>query len=463
MSDNGDNINHVAQAATMAVATAAAEDGKPALSVSDLNFLVECLKNTTDGSSVIVDTCKVATVLGYANPRSVGNKISMMKKKYDINFSGSNKGASSSKAKAASDAPAHKKASNAKGPNEPAIPETPARKRVTKPRTPSTKKAAALKTPKAPSSPKSPTKARAPKKVYKSSKKIAKDESESDDITMKFDEETDEEALAVKTPPTPGRRIATTYADAFSTDFASAGTSSSLKMSNVSLTPKELALLTSFIQELGGIPSTVNFQNIADRNGIKYGKNARSSFNKLLDKIMNTSATENSSSTTAAGRVRKTNFKGHAKAASNDASGDDAAGTDIDGDETYVANKRATKKSGPKNGVSKPVNGRKTPSRTARKPKTKVKIEPTEPEEEEDQDEEVRDQSESEPEDQDEEGKFSTNLALDNGSTYSSSSVPYVPTTEDIRIAKLCHMSIEDYVAWKDQNQYDPYAEAGEH
>ena len=76
--------------------------------------------------SVQVDTNAVAAELGYKNNRSVGNKILIMKKKYNLPIG--------TGGKSASDNPTPKKASDAAGPNEPAIPKTPSKNKVTKQR-----------------------------------------------------------------------------------------------------------------------------------------------------------------------------------------------------------------------------------------------------------------------------------------------------------------------------------------
>ena len=73
-----------------------------------------------------VDTNAVAAELGYKNNRSVGNKILALKKKYNLPFGGSGK--------PASDSQTPKKASNAAGSTEPAIPKTPSNNKVTKSR-----------------------------------------------------------------------------------------------------------------------------------------------------------------------------------------------------------------------------------------------------------------------------------------------------------------------------------------
>lgn len=70
--------------------------------------------------------------MNYKNPKSVANRVSALKKKYNLPF-GTTKG----------DTP--KKASGAGGSNEPAVPSTPSKQRVTKARTPAAKKKATPK------------------------------------------------------------------------------------------------------------------------------------------------------------------------------------------------------------------------------------------------------------------------------------------------------------------------------
>ncbi|KAH8820583.1 hypothetical protein F5884DRAFT_744933 [Xylogone sp. PMI_703] len=52
---------------------------------SDATFLLCCIRNA--GTIAQIDMNTVAKELGFSNPRSVGNKITMLKKKYNINFS----------------------------------------------------------------------------------------------------------------------------------------------------------------------------------------------------------------------------------------------------------------------------------------------------------------------------------------------------------------------------------------
>ncbi|KAH9205586.1 hypothetical protein DL95DRAFT_490548 [Leptodontidium sp. 2 PMI_412] len=47
----------------------------------DIEFLVTCLRNTI-GSPLIIDAAKVAKEMNFGNTRSVGNKMSILKKKY---------------------------------------------------------------------------------------------------------------------------------------------------------------------------------------------------------------------------------------------------------------------------------------------------------------------------------------------------------------------------------------------
>ncbi|KAG9241104.1 hypothetical protein BJ878DRAFT_448208 [Calycina marina] len=87
---------------------------------SDITFLIACLQNTT-GGAISIDNNKVAEKLQYKNPRSVGNKVNALKKKYNLPF-GSSK----------LDSP--KKASYDAGPAQPTVPKTPSKNKVTKPR-----------------------------------------------------------------------------------------------------------------------------------------------------------------------------------------------------------------------------------------------------------------------------------------------------------------------------------------
>ncbi|KAF7956922.1 hypothetical protein EAE96_004246 [Botrytis aclada] len=99
------------------------------MSQADVDFLMCCLRNTT-GGSIQVDTQKVAQLLNYKNPRSVSNKVSSIKKKFDLPF-----GASSRTADEVAGGKAGKgdvSPKNANGANEPAVPTTPSKNRVTK-------------------------------------------------------------------------------------------------------------------------------------------------------------------------------------------------------------------------------------------------------------------------------------------------------------------------------------------
>lgn len=89
-----------------------------------------------------IDATAVAEALNYKNAKSVANRISTMKKKYDLPF-GSGKGAAAEGS--------GRKVSGAAVPASPdtKVPATPSKNRVTKPRAASTKKAATPKTPKA--------------------------------------------------------------------------------------------------------------------------------------------------------------------------------------------------------------------------------------------------------------------------------------------------------------------------
>ncbi|KAI9647212.1 hypothetical protein NHQ30_003595 [Ciborinia camelliae] len=127
------------------------------MSQADVDFLMCCLRNTT-GGSIQVDTQRVAQLLNYKNPRSVSNKVSSIKKKYDLPFGASSRTAeemtSSNTGKAGKGDASPKKASDANGDNEPVVPATPSKNRVTKTKaTPkpraATKKAPAKKTKKA--------------------------------------------------------------------------------------------------------------------------------------------------------------------------------------------------------------------------------------------------------------------------------------------------------------------------
>ncbi|KAI9814029.1 MAG: hypothetical protein M1827_003493 [Pycnora praestabilis] len=68
------------------------------MSDTDTKFLVECLKNTE--SNITVNTEAVAAALGYTNVKSVANKLGVMKKRYDLNITASNKATANSAAMA---------------------------------------------------------------------------------------------------------------------------------------------------------------------------------------------------------------------------------------------------------------------------------------------------------------------------------------------------------------------------
>ncbi|KAG4026867.1 hypothetical protein MFRU_035g00190 [Monilinia fructicola] len=124
------------------------------MSQADVDFLMCCLRNTT-GGSIQVDTQRVAHLLNYKNPRSVSNKVSSIKKKYDLPFGASSRTAeemaSLNPGKHGKGDASPKKTSDANGDNEPAIPTTPSKNRVTKakakaaPKPRATKKAPAKK------------------------------------------------------------------------------------------------------------------------------------------------------------------------------------------------------------------------------------------------------------------------------------------------------------------------------
>ena len=87
-----------------------------------------------------IDYVKVADELGFKNHRSAKNKVLAIKKKFNLPLGSSNQN-TPEKAAAGS-----RKVSEASGPNEPAVPKTPSKQRVTKPRiTSSTKKKATSK------------------------------------------------------------------------------------------------------------------------------------------------------------------------------------------------------------------------------------------------------------------------------------------------------------------------------
>ncbi|KAB8301202.1 hypothetical protein EYC80_003093 [Monilinia laxa] len=105
------------------------------MSQADVDFLMCCLRNTT-GGSIQVDTQRVAQLLNYKNPRSVSNKVSNIKKKYDLPFGASSRTAeemaSLNTGKHGKGDASPKKASDVNGDNEPAIPTTPSKNRITK-------------------------------------------------------------------------------------------------------------------------------------------------------------------------------------------------------------------------------------------------------------------------------------------------------------------------------------------
>ncbi|KAF7900655.1 uncharacterized protein EAF01_007957 [Botrytis porri] len=120
------------------------------MSQADVDFLMCCLRNTTGGSIqgkiLKVDTQKVAQLLNYKNPRSVSNKVSSIKKKFDLPFGASSRTADEvAGGKAGKGDVSPKKASDANGTNEPAVPTTPSKNRVTKAK--ATPKSRAKKTP----------------------------------------------------------------------------------------------------------------------------------------------------------------------------------------------------------------------------------------------------------------------------------------------------------------------------
>ncbi|KAH7370834.1 hypothetical protein BKA65DRAFT_472009 [Rhexocercosporidium sp. MPI-PUGE-AT-0058] len=68
---------------TEAAAPAAKSDTVPQ---QDVEFIMTCIRNAT-GGVLTVDGVKIATQLGFQNPRSVTNKISLIKKKYGLAIS----------------------------------------------------------------------------------------------------------------------------------------------------------------------------------------------------------------------------------------------------------------------------------------------------------------------------------------------------------------------------------------
>ncbi|RAL66367.1 hypothetical protein DID88_006036 [Monilinia fructigena] len=120
---------------TEMVASSQAPQANGGMSQADVDFLMCCLRNTT-GGSIQVDTQRVAQLLNYKNPRSVSNKVSNIKKKYDLPFGASSRTAeemaSLNTGKHGKGDASPKKASEANGDNEPAVPTTPSKNRVTK-------------------------------------------------------------------------------------------------------------------------------------------------------------------------------------------------------------------------------------------------------------------------------------------------------------------------------------------
>ncbi|KAG0647931.1 hypothetical protein D0Z07_6046 [Hyphodiscus hymeniophilus] len=106
----------------------------------DVKFLITCLQNAA-GGSISIDNTKVAEALNYKNPRSVANKIALLKKKYDLPLGTSGKGAGALTA-------SPKTGTTPKDATVPKTPtKTPTKGRVTKPRVnSSTKKKPAPKT-----------------------------------------------------------------------------------------------------------------------------------------------------------------------------------------------------------------------------------------------------------------------------------------------------------------------------
>ncbi|KAF8856302.1 hypothetical protein BDZ45DRAFT_745610 [Acephala macrosclerotiorum] len=49
----------------------------------DIDFIMTCIQNATDGA-LTVDSAKIASKMGYVNPRSVSNRIGQIKKKYGL-------------------------------------------------------------------------------------------------------------------------------------------------------------------------------------------------------------------------------------------------------------------------------------------------------------------------------------------------------------------------------------------
>ncbi|PVH80954.1 hypothetical protein DL98DRAFT_571549 [Cadophora sp. DSE1049] len=131
---------------------------KENMSQQDIDFLLTCIKNTT-GGVLTVDATKIATALNYSNPRSVTNKISLLKKKYGLAISTAGAKAASASASAGDGIAA-----------APAIPKTPA-----PPKTPKGKVTKAKATPKGSATKKTPV-----KKAIESAAKAEDDSEEAD-------------------------------------------------------------------------------------------------------------------------------------------------------------------------------------------------------------------------------------------------------------------------------------------
>ncbi|KAI9647211.1 hypothetical protein NHQ30_003594 [Ciborinia camelliae] len=56
-------------------------------------------------------------------------------------------------------------------------------------------------------------------------------------------------------------------------------------MTALTLTAKETEMLVAVMSEMGEIPNTINFEQVAKRVEVKYAKNARQSFKKLFEKL----------------------------------------------------------------------------------------------------------------------------------------------------------------------------------
>ncbi|KAK0122382.1 hypothetical protein ONS95_010622 [Cadophora gregata] len=159
--------------------TATANGGaKETMSQQDVEFLLTCLRNSVAGS-LTVDATKIAVALNYSNPRSVTNKISLFKKKYNLAISTA--GAKAAAAAASASAGDGNAAT-------PTIPKTPA-----PPKTPKGKITKGKATPKGSATKKTPV-----KKAVKSAVKAEDDDEEADadeemedakDTTVKQDDE----------------------------------------------------------------------------------------------------------------------------------------------------------------------------------------------------------------------------------------------------------------------------------